>query len=263
MRYFIRLRYKGTAYHGWQVQNNAHSVQEAVNKALSQALREPIETLGCGRTDTGVHAQDFYAHFDTQTPIADLQAVLNRVTSMKLPGIQFCSLHPVSDTAHARFDAIQRKYEYRIMRERNPFLDDLAFYYFARIDVEAMNAAAKHLLGKQDFGAFSKVHTQVFTNICTITEAQWEEKNGLLIFSISADRFLRNMVRAIVGTLLEVGLGKRKIEDIPALIASQNRSEAGMSVPACGLFLTEVHYPENVLTLNNSAGNNSAIFAGK
>lgn len=264
MRYFIRLRYKGTDYHGWQVQNNATSVQQAVNRALSLVLRQEIETLGCGRTDTGVHAEDFYAHFDVDQPIENATVLLNKLTSMKIPGIQFRSLHAVADTAHARFDAVYRQYEYRITTERNPFHDHLAHYLFGTLDVEAMNLAARQLLGKQDFGAFSKVHTQVFTNICTVTQAVWEEKNGMLVFTIRADRFLRNMVRAVVGTLLEMGQGKRSVEEMTQIIASQNRSQAGMSVPACGLFLTEVGYPENILSLvgNDSASaGNSSIFA--
>ncbi len=253
MRYFIRLRYKGTDYHGWQVQNNAHAVQAEVNRALSLVLRKDIETLGCGRTDTGVHADDFYAHFDIDEPIASPQAIINRLDSMKIPGIQFRSIHQVADTAHARFDAIQRTYEYRIIRERNPFLEGLAYFYFGNLNLESMNSAAKELLGKKDFGAFSKAHTQVFTNNCTITKAQWEVQNDVLVFTITADRFLRNMVRAIVGTLLEIGMGKRNITDISEIIESKNRSEAGMSVPACGLFLTQVLYPETILSRNSSS----------
>jgi tRNA pseudouridine38-40 synthase len=258
MRYFIRLRYKGTTYHGWQIQNNAHTVQESVDKALSLALRCTIETLGCGRTDSGVHADDFYAHFDLEHAIEDTQLLLNKLEAMKIPGIQFRSIHLVHVHAHARFDAIQRTYEYRISLERNPFLDGMVHYLKAdskqgRLDIVAMNTAAKELYGKQDFSAFSKSNTQVFTNNCDIVKAVWEEKNGLLIFTISADRFLRNMVRAIVGTLLEIGQGKRTIEEMKSVIESKSRSDAGMSVPASGLFLTEIKYPDSFQLEPNSS----------
>jgi tRNA pseudouridine38-40 synthase len=248
MRYFLRIRYKGTAYHGWQIQQNAHSVQAEVNLALSRILRQDVDTVGCGRTDTGVHADDFYLHFDIETPITDTKRVLNRLDTMKISGIQFRELFEVSDNAHARFDATERAYEYRILRERNPFWDGLGHYFFGELDIAAMNTAATMLLGKKDFVAFSKAHTQVFTNICTVRHAAWTEQNGQLIFTIRANRFLRNMVRAIVGTLLEIGQGKRSVDSIPEILAKGNRSDAGMSVPAYGLFLTEVIYPEPILS---------------
>lgn len=244
MRYFIRLRYKGTLYHGWQVQPNAHTVQAEVNAALSLLLREPVETTGCGRTDTGVHAEDFYAHFDTVKPIADPAALTGRLNALWVPDIQFRELFRVADNAHARFDATARTYEYRITHERNPFLTGLAHYIPGPLDVEQMQVTALKLLGKQDFGAFSKSRTQVKTTICTITRAEWAWRGEVLVFTISADRFLRNMVRALVGTLLETGKGKRETADLLRVIESRSRSSAGMSVPACGLFLTEVSYGE-------------------
>jgi tRNA pseudouridine38-40 synthase len=243
MRYFIHLQYNGTPYHGWQIQPNASSVQETLNEALSRIFHQTIETTGCGRTDTGVHAQDFYAHFELETEIQDVSMVLKKFDSMRLKGICVLDIFPVADDLHARFSATSRTYEYRIMRRRNPFLENQAHYIYGALDVEKMNQAAQYLLGKKDFSAFSKSNTQVFTDICTVSFAQWEAKDELLIFTITADRFLRNMVRAIVGTLLDVGYQKIDPSSIPEIIKSGNRSQAGISVPACGLFLTKVEYP--------------------
>ena len=231
-RYFIRMRYNGSAYHGWQIQQNAYSVQQATNEALSKVFRQHIETTGCGRTDTGVHAEEFYAHFDTNGHLENIQGLLGNLAALKLPGIDFREISEVSPQAHARFDAISRTYEYRITRERNPFLENLAYYVYGHLDTALMNEMAQQLIGRKDFGAFAKSGTQVKTNICTIIEAVWEEKNELLIFRITADRFLRNMVRAIVGTLLEAGQGKRKPENLMEVLESKSRSNAGMSVPA-------------------------------
>ncbi len=243
MRYFIHLQYNGTPYHGWQIQPNATTVQETLDQALSRIFHQTVETIGCGRTDTGVHAEQFYAHFELETEIADLQSVLKKFDSMRLKGICVFDIFPVGDDLHARFSATSRTYEYRIMRRRNPFLENQAHYIYGALDIEKMNQAAQHLLGKQDFSAFSKSNTQVFTDICTISHAQWELKGDLLIFTITADRFLRNMVRAIVGTLLDVGNHKISASALPQIIQSGNRSNAGSSVPACGLFLTRVEYP--------------------
>lgn len=247
MRYFIRIRYRGSNYHGWQIQPSALTVQEVLDNALSMLLREPIQTLGCGRTDTGVHASDFYAHFDVITPIISTDILQHKLAALRLNGIQICSIFPVDHTAHARFDATSRTYEYRIMRELDPFLDGLAHYVHTELDIEAMNLAAQDLLGKRDFSAFSKSHTQVFTNNCAITFAAWKQVGNQLIFTITADRFLRNMVRAIVGTLLDIGKGKLAPSDMAAIIQSENRSKAGMSVAAHGLFLTKVEYPAEII----------------
>lgn len=243
MRYFIRIRFKGSLYHGWQIQQNALSVQQLVNEALSKVLHQQIETVGCGRTDTGVHASDFYAHFDVLKKLENIQAIPGKLASLKVRDIDFREIIPVADDAHARFDATSRTYEYRVIRERNPFLMDYAHYLYGRLDVDKMNSVSETLIGRKDFGAFSKTGTQVKTNICHITEARWFESQEQLIFRIQADRFLRNMVRAIVGTLLEIGQGKRAPENMLQVIESKSRSKAGMSVPACGLFLTEVKYP--------------------
>ena len=244
MRYFIRLRYKGKLYHGWQFQKNAPSVQEVVDEKLSMVLREKIETLGCGRTDTGVHAEDFYAHFETINEIKDIPALLDKLASLRVPGVQFRGICRVDARLHARFDALSRTYEYRIARDLNPFLKGLTYYMHGDLDLKLMRKVSTQLLGKRDFGAFSKAHSQSKTNICTITNADWEEKDDMLIFRITADRFLRNMVRAIVGTLLEIGQKKRPADDLLRVMNSGTRSDAGVSVPACGLFLTEVIYPE-------------------
>jgi tRNA pseudouridine38-40 synthase len=243
MRYFIHLQYNGTSYHGWQIQPNASSVQETLNEALSRIFHQAIETTGCGRTDTGVHAQDFYAHFELESEIPDVSLVLKKFDSMRLKGICVLDIFPVGDDLHARFSATSRTYEYRIMRRRNPFLENQAHYIYGSLDVEKMNQAAQYLLGKKDFSAFSKSNTQVFTDICTVSFAQWEIKGDLLIFTITADRFLRNMVRAIVGTLLDIGNHKLPVDAMPEIIQSGSRSQAGISVPACGLFLTKVEYP--------------------
>jgi tRNA pseudouridine38-40 synthase len=246
MRYFIRLRFNGEGYHGWQIQLTGISVQEVVNEALSRALRQPIQTIGCGRTDTGVHAEDFYAHFDVIEPIENPKEVLNKLASQRIRGVQFREIFPVKDDASARFDARLRTYEYRITTEQNPFLEGLSYYIFSPLDIERMQTAANLLIGKQDFKTFTKSRTQVKHTICTISQAEWIWDDGLLIFRIRANRFLRNMVRAITGTLLDIGKGKRKSESILDLIEEKKRADAGISVPACGLFLTEIEYKPGI-----------------
>jgi tRNA pseudouridine38-40 synthase len=230
-RYFIELAYDGTNYHGWQVQQNAVSVQELLNKALSTLLRQSIETIGCGRTDTGVHAKEYFAHFD---------ALQSSEGEVNLRGLN--ALLPHAD-AHARFDATLRSYEYHIHFEKNPFLNGYSWLLRDRPNLELMNKAATVIMEYIDFSCFSKSNTQVKTNNCKIAKAVWEQTDNGIIFKISADRFLRNMVRAIVGTLLLVGKEEIKPEEIRDIIESKNRSNAGMSVPACGLYLTEVKYP--------------------
>jgi tRNA pseudouridine38-40 synthase len=243
VRYFIQIKYNGTNYHGWQIQPNALTVQQEVDKTLSLFFKTPIYTLGCGRTDTGVHAEQFFAHFDIAQAIEDIPSILNKLSAYNLKGVQFQDIFEVPETLNARFDAISRTYEYRIMFQRNPFLENLALYHFGKLEIAPMQQAAALLLGKKDFGAFSKSNTQVNNNICDITEAKFIQKEELLIFTITANRFLRNMVRAIVGTLLEIGKGKRAPNQILEVLESQNRSKAGISVPACGLFLVKVEYP--------------------
>lgn len=249
-RYFIELSYDGTAYHGWQSQHNAVSVQEVLNKALSTVLREPIETLGCGRTDTGVHAKQFFAHFDTgklpaNTTDSPLDTAFLRSINSILPlDIALKRIIPVHPDAHARFDATSRSYEYHIHFEKDPFKNGYSWQLRDEPDLELMNEATRIIMEYTDFSCFSKSNTQTKTNNCKITVAEWmrvDDKSTA--FKISADRFLRNMVRAIVGTLLMVGQKEIEPEAIRDIIQSKNRSNAGTSVPACGLYLTEVLYP--------------------
>lgn len=270
-RYFIQLAYNGTNYHGWQIQPNAVTVQQLLNKALGMVLRNPIETTGCGRTDTGVHAKEFYAHFsamenvkgkmedvffneDASGNMKDVpyspSSILPETSSLTkslnglLPyDISIKRIIPLHAEAHARFDATLRSYEYHIHFEKDPFLHNLSWLVRDKPDVEAMNQATRIIMSYTDFSCFSKSNTQVKTNNCKISRAEWVWEGNNLIFHISADRFLRNMVRAIVGTLMMVGKGDIAPEAVCDIIESKDRSNAGTSVPACGLYLTEVKYP--------------------
>ncbi|SEN35852.1 tRNA pseudouridine38-40 synthase [bacterium A37T11] len=248
-RYFIELAYHGAAYHGWQTQPNAITVQEVLDAALSTFFRETVSTLGCGRTDTGVHAAQFFAHFDLNLPI-DMKRekeIIYRLNGLLPFDIAVNGIKSVPAEAHARFDALSRTYEYRIHFGKQPFLNGLSWQQRSVPDMLAMNDAARLLKEYCDFSSFSKSNTQVFTNNCCITEALWVWKNDYqLVFRITADRFLRNMVRAIVGTLLEIGWMKLSVEDMRRIIESRDRSIAGVSVPACGLYLTEVSYPSHL-----------------
>lgn len=243
-RYFIEIAYNGTAYHGWQLQKNAHSVQEVLNKALSTICREEVETLGCGRTDTGVHARQLFAHFDLNagTDLMDPRFLLS-LNSLMPYDISAKSITPVSPAAHARFDATSRSYEYHIHFNKDPFKHNLSWLLRDIPDFQLMNKTAEIIKGYTDFSCFSKSNTQTFTNNCVITHAEWVTTKDGMIFHISADRFLRNMVRAIVGTLMKVGKKEIEPEEIRAIIESKDRSNAGESVPACGLYLTKVTYP--------------------
>ena len=243
-RYFIELSYDGTEFHGWQTQPNGITVQESLDKALTIYFRQEVITLGCGRTDAGVHAQQFYAHADIIG--FDEAASSNAVSSINslLPySIAIKRIFAVADQAHARFDATARAYQYHIHFEKDPFKINRSWLYKGKLDVPKMNEAAQVLLNFTDFSCFSKSNTQTFTNNCKIFKAGFEQWEGKLIFAIEADRFLRNMVRAIVGTLILVGKGDLTVDEVPNIIASKNRSNAGQSVPACGLYLTKVEYP--------------------
>ena len=243
-RYFIELSYNGTDFHGWQTQPNGITVQECLDNALSTFFRQQVVTLGCGRTDAGVHATEFFAHFNL-TAISDKQ-VANSVTGINslLPyTIAVKRVFAVADDAHARFHATARAYKYHIHFSKDPFKLDRSWLYKGGLDVEAMNQATKVLLNFTDFSCFSKSNTQTFTNNCKITEAYFEEEKDGLVFTIKADRFLRNMVRAIVGTMVLVGKGDIAVADVAKIIESKNRSNAGQSVPACGLYLVAVEYP--------------------
>ncbi len=248
-RYFIKLAYNGSKFHGWQIQNNAITVQETLNKALSTVLRSDINVVGAGRTDTGVHASYFVAHFDLETEIADTNLIINKLNKILPKDIAIYNLWQVNNDAHSRFSAISRTYEYRIHNIKNPFLQNFSWYYRINLDIEKMNEAAELLFAYTDFSCFSKSGTQVASNNCKIMYAKWQQNGSQMVFTIKADRFLRNMVRAIVGTLIDVGLGKISKEDFKNIIESKNRSKAGFSVPACGLFLTDIEYNDNDLKL--------------
>ncbi len=251
-RFFLEISYHGAAYHGWQVQENAVSVQEVLNNALRTVLREEIETVGCGRTDTGVHAREFFVHFDTQNSRlapenprlnAEISRVIHSLNGLLPYDIAVKRLIPVTPEAHARFDATLRSYEYHVHFSKDPFRHGFSWFLRDRPDVGLMNQAAGMIMEYRDFSCFSKSNTQTFTNNCVVSRAEWVHEGDALVFHVSADRFLRNMVRAIVGTLVDVGRKAIAPEDIRRIIESKNRSQAGTSVPACGLYLTEVRYP--------------------
>ncbi|WP_296150024.1 tRNA pseudouridine(38-40) synthase TruA [uncultured Flavobacterium sp.] len=242
MRYFIEFAYNGKNYHGWQSQPNAASVQETLGKAISVILRSEIELMGAGRTDTGVHAKQMFAHFDTEETL-ETDFLVAKLNSYLPKDIVIYRIIKVSEEAHARFDAVKRTYEYHIHTYKNAFENESSWYVFQNLDIEKMNSAAKMLFDFQDFQCFSKVNTDVKTYNCKIIEANWQQKGEKLIFTIAADRFLRNMVRAIVGTLVEIGSGKKALEDFKNIIESKDRTQAGTSVPAHGLYLTKVEYP--------------------
>jgi tRNA pseudouridine38-40 synthase len=242
LRYFIEFAYNGKKYFGFQIQPDAISVQEILNKALHTLLRESIEIVGAGRTDSGVHATQMFAHFDSSI-IPDKKQFIHRLNSFLPKDIVIYNMHEVSTTAHARFDATSRTYEYHIHTYKNPFMHERSWYVQQPLNIQLMNEAAKILLEYEDFECFSKVHTDVKTFICKITEAYWTQEDTKLKFTITADRFLRNMVRAIVGTLINIGLEKITLTDFRKIIESKNRSQAGFSVPAHGLYLVRVNYP--------------------
>lgn len=241
LRYFIRFSYNGTNYHGWQYQPNAVSVQETMNKAISTILNASVDLVGAGRTDTGVHAKEMFAHFDSQTGF-EPETIVHKLNSFLPKDIVVFEIIAVHDDAHARFDAKKRTYHYFINTSKDAFLQDQSWYFQQKLDVELMNEAAKLLLDYTDFQCFSKSNTAVNTYNCDISEAFWTQRNNQLVFTISADRFLRNMVRAIVGTLINVGLHKITLADFTKIIESKDRSEAGFSVPAHGLYLTNIVY---------------------
>ena len=244
MRYFIELSYNGKAYHGWQIQPNAISVQEVLEKALSRLMRAEISIMGAGRTDAGVHASQMFAHFDIDKLIED--NLIFKLNSFLPNDIAIHDLFQVNDEAHTRFDALSRTYIYKISNQKNVFDYNFAYSFHTHLDVDAMNKACEILLKYKDFQCFSKVHTDVKTYHCNIMFAQWESKDDQLHFTIKADRFLRNMVRAIVGTMINIGSGKLKVESLHDIIKSKDRGEAGFSVPAHGLYLTKIEYPNTI-----------------
>lgn len=245
MRYFIELSYNGKAYHGWQNQPNAITVQQVLEEALSVLMKTKIEIVGAGRTDTGVHASQMFAHFDVEFEI-DIPNLIYKLNAILPNDIAVHDLFKVKDDAHARFDAESRTYHYKISTTKNVFAINFAYRFQVPLDLKKMNEACKILLRYKDFQCFSKSNTDVKTYYCNIEKAEWIEKQNGLIFIITADRFLRNMVRAIVGTMINIGLGKIQVKDLIAIIESKNRSEAGYSVPAHGLYLTQITYPESL-----------------
>ena len=245
-RYFIYLAYDGTNYHGWQVQPNGNSVQETLTKALSTFLRSEVEVTGAGRTDAGVHAELMVAHFDFEEEL-NMEAVTDKLNRLLPPDISVYCLRHVKSDAHARFDATARTYKYYITTEKYPFERQYRWRLHAPLNYERMNEAARLLLEYDDFTSFSKLHTDVKTNICHVTHAEWNKADARTwVFTIRADRFLRNMVRAIVGTLVEVGRGKLSVEGFRRIVEQKDRCKAGMSAPGQALFLVNVEYPEEL-----------------
>ena len=244
-RYFLEIAYKGSNYHGWQIQVNAHTLQEEIEKKLSILLGRPTTIMGSGRTDTGVHASQQFLHFDSDTEL-DQTTFLKKINGILPTDIAAYSLRKVKPDAHTRFDAIWRSYVYKISLRKNPFEENSVWFLFKQLDVKKMNEAARLLLNHEDFQCFSKVHTDVNNFNCTIKAAFWEQKEDQLLFHITANRFLRGMVRAIVGTLIEVGTGKISLEGFLDILDSKERKKAKASAPAQGLYLCSIIYPENI-----------------
>lgn len=244
-RYFIHLSYNGKNYNGWQIQPNAPSVQETIEVALSTILRQDLKIMGAGRTDSGVHAKNMYAHFDCNA-IANKDDLIFRLNNFLPKDISIYSIREVKNDAHARFDAKSRLYKYYITTQKDPFNNDFKYKIQKKIDIDLINEASKILFEYNDFTSFSKLHTDVKTNICEIKVAQWTKDGSNYTFTIEANRFLRNMVRAIVGTLIEIGYGKQTIDDFRKIIENKNRGLAGSSAPAHALFLEGVTYDSDI-----------------
>jgi tRNA pseudouridine38-40 synthase len=251
MRYFFEIAYKGTNYHGWQRQPNVVTVQEVVELGLSKILRENITIIGSGRTDTGVHCEQQYFHINPDQHIEELEILLFKINNYLPKDIAIKRIFQVDENTHARFSASSRSYQYRINQVKNPFSDELYNFFDRPLNIITMNKAAALLLGKKDFESFSRVKTDVSNFFCEITEAYWVQEGDNLIFNITANRFLRGMVRAIVGSLMEVGQGKYGATDFEKIIKGKNRKLAGASALAQGLFLTNVQYPETIFVSND------------
>jgi tRNA pseudouridine38-40 synthase len=247
-RYFIRLCYTGLPFHGWQRQKNAHSVQSEVECALQLLIKLESGITGCGRTDTGVNARIFYCHFDSPQCFSDweLQHLCYRLNKVLPDSVAILGILPVQPGAHARFSAVSRTYEYVILLRKDPFLISACYLFPHKLNIDLMNQGGNLLHTIQDFASFSKTGTQVSTNICYVTRAEWIEHGNQLTFTITADRFLRNMVRAIVGTMIDLGRGKITMTDFIRIIESKNRGNAGTSVPAKGLYLDDIRYPDGL-----------------
>lgn len=249
-RYFLELAYNGTDFHGWQMQDNAPSIQQEITEKLSTILQTETPITGCGRTDAGVHASQFFAHFDAEELPVETNVLLYKLNTMLPESIAIYDIHPVTEDAHTRFNAIKRSYQYYITTRKNPFYSDRSYKFSVPLDLITMNKACNLLLGEKDFGCFCKANADNHTDICTVYHASWEQKEHMITFNITANRFLRNMVRAIVGTLLDVGQGRTTLEDFELILASKDRSEAGRSVPPHALFLSRVEYPTNLFLKN-------------
>jgi tRNA pseudouridine38-40 synthase len=248
VRYFFEISYNGKNYNGWQSQKTGIGVQAVVEDAMSRLLQEPIEIIGSGRTDTGVHCEQQFFHADVSKNFEE-KDLKQKMNSILPQDIAIHSIKKVKWNASARHDAVQRSYRYEITRKKNPFLVGYAWYYFKTVDVRTMNTAAALLLGEQDFECFSKVKTNVNHFLCEISTAEWREEGDMLLFFISANRFLRGMVRSIVGTLLDVGTGKTTLEEFEKIIKSRDRKKAGANVPPYGLYLAAVRYDETVFNI--------------
>ncbi len=249
-RYFLKLSYVGTLYHGWQIQaNTPDTIQEIMNIRYSSILGEKINMIGCGRTDTGVHAREFYAHFELSglDLMQDYEKWMYKMNVVLPHDISVQQLIPVAANAHARFGATSRTYQYFLHQKKDAFMLNRSYYCPGELNLENMNRAAAELFRHSDFTSFSRARTQVKTNICTIMEAEWKEIDNGLVFTIKANRFLRNMVRAIVGTMIDIGKGKLQVVDFAKIIESKDRSAAGFSAPACGLYLMKVEYKEGII----------------
>ena len=241
-RYFLELSFKGTNYSGWQIQQNANSVQAVINNALTVLCGKETECTGCGRTDTGVHAKQFFAHFDAYE-LNDPDQFLYQLNAILPVDVAIHKLHKMHEEAHARFDAIARTYQYFIHHEKNPFVNEYSWYRSFELDLEKMNEACKLLYSYNDFSCFSKSRHQQKTNVCNIEHALWTKNEDQLLFTITANRFLRGMVRAVVGTMMQIGTNQISVDEFEKVLQSKDRREAGASVPAHGLFLTRIVYP--------------------
>jgi len=247
LRYFIELSYDGSPFVGWQRQPKGDSVQSCLEVALKTLLQKPVSVVGAGRTDAGVHARQLFAHVDLDDQVdQNLKFRLNKLLPKE---IAVNSILVVADDAHARFDATGRRYSYHITTQKDPFLEKRSYYFSKSLDIELMNQAATVMLDHDDFKCFSKSRTDVKTYLCDIQQAYWEQNGSDMVFFIQANRFLRNMVRAIVGTLIEVGLKKISIDDFKSILQSRDRSKAGYSVPAHGLYLEKVYYPKHIFAV--------------
>jgi tRNA pseudouridine38-40 synthase len=245
-RYFVQLSFLGTAYFGWQVQPGKNTVQKVLEECFSLFLRQKIPVTGAGRTDTGVHASCFVAHFEVEELPYSPEDMVHKLNSFLPEDIALQKIWQVPADAHARFSAISRTYQYIISRVKDPFLTGTSMRYLLPLEITRMNEAAALLKDYSDFTSFCKLHSDVKTNFCRVLEAKWESTGSQLVFTITADRFLRNMVRAIAGTLIEVGKGKLSVDEFRAVIEKRDRCAAGTSVPARGLFLTRIQYPEQI-----------------